>query len=85
MNKVIVAGITADGFHIAKKCFPLPPEFDDLLVAHGQQLRALLDRPVLVAITWNDGDDAATATVVDPTVVHEFKTVRLPFPEASWS
>jgi hypothetical protein len=85
MNKVLITGVTAEGFHIAKQSFPLPLEFDDLLAAHGQRLKALLDRPVLVAITWDDGDDVAAATIIDPELAPDalFEVVQLPFPEAA--
>jgi hypothetical protein len=49
---VLIIGAKADDvFSIHKNSFPLPqPEFDDLLMAHGDRLRALLDKPAILSV-----------------------------------
>jgi len=84
---VMMLGVSPDGFYVqtgpGKKQPPPPPEFVALTELHTERLRALLDKPVLLTVDWNDGDDVATVTVI-PTESEDpnapFERFTLPFP-----
>jgi hypothetical protein len=82
-HMVMMIGVDAVGFKIYKKDFPVAPEFYDLLATHGDRLRALLDKPVILTVHWDDGDEEAVVTVIDPSPGGNelFQKVRLPFPQ----
>lgn len=55
---------------------------------HGDRLRALLDKPVVLSVHWNNGDAEATVTVMPADGVERpddgdkpFETLRLQFPD----
>ena len=73
MRKVMIIGADEHGFGIYPK-EPPPSEFIDLLHAHEDRLRALMDKPVVLSVHWEDGDKEATGAQ-DP-----FKKFMLPFP-----
>jgi hypothetical protein len=81
MHKVMITRATEHGFGIYPK-EPPPTEFSDLLHAHGDRLRALLDKPVVLFVHWEDGDKEATVTIMpaDGRPDDPFKTFMLPFP-----
>ena len=80
MHKVMIIGANEHGFGIYPK-EPPPSEFIDLLHAHEDRLRALMDKPVVLSVHWEDGDKEATVTIMPVEVSDDaFKTFMLPFP-----
>jgi hypothetical protein len=69
--RVVILNASSEGFHVWPKR-PPPPEIGAFLQAHHDQLRALLDRPVLLGLCWED-------TVVEGER-EEFVAFKLPFP-----
>ena len=80
MHKVMITRATEHGFLLYPN-EPPPTEFSDLLHAHGDRLRALMDKPVVLSVHWEDGDKEATVTIM-PVEVSDaaFKKFMLPFP-----
>jgi hypothetical protein len=65
---------------------PPPNEFAALVHAHSDRLRALLDRPVILAVHWDAGDACAVVQIMpaDSKASHTskpFAEFELPFPE----
>ena len=81
MHTVMIIGANEHGFGIYPK-EPPPSEFIDLLHAHEDRLRALMDKPVVLSVHWEDGDKEATVTImpVDGGPHDPFKKFMLPFP-----
>jgi hypothetical protein len=81
-NTILILGDSPDGFAVYP---PLPPpsEFIALTHAHSTRLRALLDKPVILAVHWNAGDRAAIVQIM-PTKSRpdeKFVEFTLPFPD----
>jgi hypothetical protein len=79
---VMLAGCSERGFHIMPE-EPPPPEFEALVNLHSDRLRALLDKPVILAVHWDEGDAAAIVQIMptdrrDPA--KPFEELTLPFP-----
>ena|SRR5262249_18703524 len=81
MHTVMIIGANEHGFGIYPK-EPPPSEFIDLLHAHENRLRALMDKPVVLSVHWEDGDKEATVTIMpaDGGLDDPFKKFMLPFP-----
>jgi hypothetical protein len=81
MRKVLITGANEHGFQVYPK-EPPPSEFIDLLHAHEDRLRALMDKPVVLCVHWEDGDKEASVTImpVDGRPDDLFKKFMLPFP-----
>ena len=81
---VMIGNVSESGFHVFPKEEP-PPEFTALVHAHSDRLRALLDRPALLAVHWDEGDKEAEVVIMsaDPNRDREkpFEAFMLPFPE----
>ena len=79
---VLILANEVRGFSInrMKERWPLSPKLRRLLHAHGEQLRALLAKPSVLNVCWNDLDVAATVFVVEP---HDrlFTRIQLEFPD----
>jgi hypothetical protein len=78
-NKLLIIGVTEDGFSIFKRS-----QFDRraaiaFLNFYEDRLRALLDKPILICVTWDDGD-SAVAINVSTTDHTPFENFTLPFP-----
>ena len=63
MNKLLIIGVDEDGFSVYPKERP-PDEAIELIQHHGDRLRALLDKPVILQVTWEDGDDMAVVRIM---------------------
>ena len=86
-NMVMLNGVEGDGL----VCYKGPgsahnkPEFAALVNAHKARLYALLDKPVVVTVHWDDGDSEALFSImptggkIDPK--KKFETFTLPFPQ----
>jgi hypothetical protein len=86
----MIIGANEHGFQVYPK-EPPPSEFVDLLHAHEDRLRALMDKPVVLLVHWEDGDKEATVTImpIDGGPDDPFKKFMLPFltraePGTSW-
>jgi hypothetical protein len=84
---VLILGDSEEGFSICPK-EPPPDEFVELVHTHEERLRALLDRPVILAAHWEDGDSEAVVQVMpanhDADPQKAFEEFALPFP-MQWS
>jgi hypothetical protein len=91
---IILIGVNEDGWMLLRDpnddTRP-PPETAFLLAEHEDRLRALLDKPVILAIHWEDGDNEALVTVIpaeDPEAMatrdldEKFERFTLRFPES---
>jgi hypothetical protein len=82
---VLMLGSSEQGFHVVPY-EPPPPEFEALVHLHSDRLRALLDRPVILAVHWDEGDAAAIVQGMpadgDPNrdPHKRFEELTLPFP-----
>jgi hypothetical protein len=84
-NSFILTGDSEEGIRVASK--PSRPLIA-LVQAHEDRLRALLDKPVVLGVNWDDGDSEAVVTVIpaDERLLDEdgdkpFVKLTLPFPE----
>jgi hypothetical protein len=79
-HSIVIIGVDDHGWSIWPKR-PPPPELLSFLAEHHDRLRALMDKPVLLNVFWDDGDEDATVSILtdegDPGT--PFKTFRLPF------
>jgi hypothetical protein len=85
MNVVLLTGVTAGRMisYNGRGSAHNKPEFIGLMNTHGDRLRALMKKPVLVTVHWEDGDQEAFLTSMpvnekDPNKV--FENFKLPFP-----
>jgi hypothetical protein len=53
-RKVLMIGVNENGFRVFPK-EPPPDEFVELVHAHSDRLRALLDNPVVLCVHWGGG------------------------------
>jgi hypothetical protein len=60
---ILMLGSDEQGFHVIPE-EPPPEEFVALARAHGDRLRVLLDRPVILAVHWNEGDSDALVQII---------------------
>ena len=85
MNKLLIIRIDEDGFSVYPKERP-PDEAIELIQHHSDRLRALLDKPVILQVTWEDGDDMAVVRIMPVSCKHPdepFETIELRFPTRS--
>jgi hypothetical protein len=78
-NCVIVVGSSQGKLQLDRSP---PTEFYDIPTLHEERLLALIDRQVLLTVHWDDGDSAATVSVVPADGKpsdEEFKTFSLSF------
>jgi hypothetical protein len=64
MNKVLIAAADATGFHLYGNPADAPEGAVELIQKHQDRLRALLDKPVLLTLHWEDRAKTATCTVI---------------------
>ena len=78
MNVIVLTGVSEEGIYAWEE----PPQRGiELIHAHEDRLRALLDKPIMVSLHWEDGDEEATATVMlDMPSDAPFVKFKLPFP-----
>ena len=83
-NLVLILGDSSKGFSVYPKA-PPPAEFVALTHAHSDRLRALLDKPVMLAVHWGNGDQSAIVQVVPVDLKsgpnEKFVEFKLPFPD----
>ena len=63
-HTVMIEGPCGDGFTVEGNEPTAPPELVGLIALHVDRLRALIDKPVVVCLHWNDGDGEANVVVV---------------------
>ena len=64
MNKVLIAAADATGFHLYGNPADAPKGAVELIQKHDEFLRALLEKPVIVTLHWEDEAKTATCTVI---------------------
>jgi hypothetical protein len=66
MNKVVIIGANEKGLSILphKESAHNTYEFQSLMYDYQDRIRALMDQPILLAICWKDGDEAAQCTII---------------------
>ena len=83
---VLMLGVDSIGFHVFPEERP-PSEFAALVHVHSDRLRALLDRPIILAVHWDDGDACAVVQIMPAdnkaSTSKPFAEFELPFPEGS--
>jgi hypothetical protein len=77
---VLVFGCCAHGFLVYPK-EPPPEEFARLVRTHSDRLRALLDRPVILAVHWDEGDRDAVVQIMPAGEPGTNPDPRTPFEE----
>jgi hypothetical protein len=60
---ILMFGSGEDEFRILPKEKP-PEEFEGLVRVHYGRLRALLDKPVILAVQWDEGDPSAVVQIM---------------------
>jgi hypothetical protein len=82
MRYNLIIGANADGFRTFKR-----PEsaLIRLLEAHDELLTAIISKPAVVAVYWDDDETSATFTIIPCDCTEEdankpFATFTLPFP-----
>jgi hypothetical protein len=82
MNKVLVASASAAGFHLYGNPADAPKGAVELIQKHDEFLRALLEKPVIVTLHWEDEAKTATCTVmpVDCKPNEAFRKFELAMP-----
>jgi hypothetical protein len=83
-NAMLLIGITEKGIQSFKRPTPAGAA---LVEAHYERLAALLDKPVMISIHWEDGAAEATARII-PADGNDhgnepFQSFTLPFPKHS--
>lgn len=86
MNSIVIAGVDDEGFKMAEEP---SSEAIELIQHHGDRLRALLDKPVILNVFWEDGDTEATVAIIpclpenapEEEYTKPFKTFRIAFPD----
>jgi hypothetical protein len=64
MNKLVITFSGATGFHLLGNPADAPEGAVELVQEHQERLRALLDKPVILTLHWEDGAKTATCTVI---------------------
>jgi hypothetical protein len=91
MTKLVIIGVNEEGFQMLG---PPPDNMEQataLIQYHDERLRALIDKPVLLCVSWENGDHEAVVTIMpadgkppenDETGDKPFEKFTLPIPRA---
>jgi hypothetical protein len=87
---VWIERVDEHGFRVRFETKKLPIEYQEMIPEfislHRDRLRALLDKPVILHVTWNDGYDRARVSVMPADHVPKEQRIpvqsfTVPFPE----
>jgi hypothetical protein len=82
LNKFMLTGVNANDIQVYHPHKKSNAELIRLVQCHNDRLIALLDKPVILAVTWEDNDVTANVIVIpcegDPD--KPFEQFALPFP-----
>ena len=82
----LLIGANANGIQLHKSGRPPSNRFIKLIQEHHERLRALLDKPVILNVTWSSADDEATVRIIpayraDADIDKPFEIIKLAFPD----
>ena len=90
-NHFMLTRCNAEGFlvYTGADKEPLPDDGIALINEHTERLRALLDKPVILSVTWEDGDPEALVRIIpaenrecsEEEAKKPFEKFTLPFPK----